>query len=96
MVPEGERVVSEVAGFRVTVECVVPTGLAFEFTHLPALPCRAFTCRRFAAGFGMQRAYWSRIEFFFRPLRGFLDSTVIPHGLRRGLHSCAASRLGSR
>jgi len=31
--------------------------------------------------------------FFFRPLRGLVFSDVLTHGLRRGLYSCAASRL---
>jgi hypothetical protein len=32
---------------------VVPTGLAHVFPLHPALPCRAFTCRRYAAESGL-------------------------------------------
>ena len=38
------------------------------------------------------RRYALRL-YFISPLRGLVISTHVTHGLRRGLDSCAASRL---
>ena len=42
---------------------------------------------------GRQENPWEPLSCFLSPLRGWLIFHLATHGLRRGLHSFAASRL---
>jgi hypothetical protein len=66
----------------------------FPLAPPPALPYRAFTCRRSAAGICNDRPQSRLSKRFFRPFGARPLCLLGTHDLRRGLHSFAASRLG--
>jgi hypothetical protein len=65
----------------------------FPLAPPPALPCRAFTCRRSAAGICNDRPQSTLSGRFFRSFGACSLSLLGTHDLRRGLQTFAASRL---
>ncbi len=73
----------------------IPTGQAPSSSSYPALTRWANECRRFAAGVGVLSGTLPIAEALFcRPSGTHYLPGSATHGLRRGLYSCSASRLG--
>jgi hypothetical protein len=87
--PSGALLPSDLPPTAFAVGCILAPLRGWVLAQIPASPKRA---RRRA----IRCAPGICVCCFLSPLRGFAPFRLtIPHGFRRGLHSCAASRLGS-